>query len=402
MQSRIFAKKFYYAMPGKTRLDVTFDYDTTGELDTERLITKEPCFAHDVVQKDSKLQRKTVIINIEHCSEGMITAYMTLVQAGFLVLRVINSERLIPVISEAQLITDRIHLDEVLLQNLLQSYHLQENEYIVESIFPGMPIHLYDSMDDEFQTDYYFGERAFCHEQELRSGMLHVYIPNVPNTNYTFYSLVGNDGNIIRQPFRQLQYHHTLNIQKNLYHHMVSRGYLKAKKAEERDGLVIDIYAPVSANELKKLLDKHPNIEVLCLTNLRISGELPDLALPNLKALMITTETYLEHKISFHNIKKLLQSSNVLHTVKIQHAVSRPSEPGLYVQCGPNIKLLSLSADLLPYVRMSSNNSLLGLDIVSERNEARTHRPPDVSAINAVVQKSPKLQLLLDPLVFLH
>lgn len=380
MYSRLFAKKFYYQATTKTQIRTQFDYDTTGELDTERLFTDEPCFAHPIVQKETEFHRKTVIWNGGQACH--IPTIMDLVNCGFLV-RYVEEHGLVPLINENQ-IKDAQSVNIEALKVLLQRHQLKPHECIVLDVLSDRD-DLYD-LCDAFQISY------DNREPTTEAGRLHVYVEK----GFVAFSML-NEGELVNRvtDIKAPPELYAPSLHKSLFQFMTKNWLINISNIRDYPSVKACRYLTqtIDAHEFKRSMDLHPNLEMLELADVRrISGKLPDLSLLKLKALSITTEKYVESSLLFNNIKQLLTAAPFLHTSRLVISSSRSSDS---LQIGSCVKLLTFSDNLLRMIQVPKKNALLGIEVSAGVYEAKPRRSfVSTDDLKSLVQRCPSLEVL--------
>ncbi len=390
MKLRLFSKKFYYQATVKARLTTQFDYDTTGELESERFLTHEPCFGHDIIQKSTQLQRKTVIWNGGYDADyGAGLLLMELVNNGFLV-RYTTNHALVPVMTVAAVEQSTVLTSEA-LQVLLKQYQLKSNEVIVLNVLISMADLIKEDLGDYLDIIY-------NNETPAQKNSVSLYRTA---GQYAAYTLRDQWGMLIHQvtdilTSSELQ---SASLRRMLYDFMVKKGHIERPScgtSGAENEFVLEMYGTtITAACFENILRKKPQLEVLILRNVKIVGELPELSLLKLRFLSIMTERqHCELKTSFHNVNKLISAARFLHTCQLNNAMSPSLNNDERITLSPHVRLFSLSVDLLPVIQVPKKNALLGLNVTPFIYESFTQHSVDPYYLEFMVHGCPLLEVL--------
>ena len=402
MKFRILAKKYYSKTTAKTRLETRFDYDTSGELAAEMLLLQQPCFEHVTVKDEIVFQRKIIIYT--GTQEYYWTDFEKFLEYGFLVY-FINNQKLVPLINtESSFLKKSEKISTEDLQILLKNHKFKADEVIILDHLGGSD----DLYKDDFLDDYIIHHDAFFAN---RKDCVYVY---VTETNKVGYSMLSPFGAQIKQ-ITDLNadnypglWHSDLS--NDLYAIMLKNGHIEdfVDIDQSHQALILTLNnCCESGHSIQTRLNLFPELEVLQLKYFSINGEVPGLALPKLQSLSII-DSYTpnsselkwgaKREFSLSNLQKIISAAPNLHTLVLENVI----EPHLFAEeslqlGGSNLKLLTISVGMLPFVRMSQNNALVALEITpynGSEDHLSEYRRIDPDDLERIVRQCPALEFL--------
>lgn len=383
MKLRLLLKKYYYLRSSHTRINVKYDYDTSGELDSLKALTYAPCFAHANITTETQFERKIVIWNggepRYYCRED---ALQYIIDYGFLVYCPLDDHTLVLLTGSNHLASKAVVVSELILNQLIAINQLHNvlvlNEDDIQRFWdiyhPPLPPLIWDK-DSSLDNPAYL--RVV--DNKLAYSM-----------NNRFGELIEHTTDI-ECPSDQSK----INIE-NLYQYMAKQGHIEEYRNDvaEREELEIREHSETfDAVEFKKKLDNHPYLEVIYLENVLIKGDLPDLSLPHLRSLIIILPCYGKSLLSRKNIQKILSAAPKLHTCRLDNAVEL-RDKGAPIVLGKNVKLLIISDDLLGQIRLPLQNSIIGLAVTPTRSWTPKTGLLSPKPLEYLVEQLPKLRFL--------
>lgn len=391
MKLKLLANKYYYPKSSHTRINVKYDYDTSGELDPLKALTEAPCFAQANITTETEFEKRVVIWNGGGNTCLYIgAALITMVEYGFLVYCPVDNDTLVPLMDQ-KFVDKSVAVSEDVLKGLITTYHLQNVVVVNESSMPAFES-IYHSVPD-LSWDK--------HSLPLSPDDSKVYLRTVDNK--LAYAMNNHLGEFID---------HITDIESNepigLYKYMAEQGHTEEyRDSNDLNQAISELRIKVSfgaiaaenkhngnidAEKFKKLLDNHPNLEVIHMYDSVIKGDLPDLSLPHLRSLIIDTTSFFLSRLSGKNIKKIIAAAPKLHTCLIHNAVDHWKGAPLIL--GKHLKLLSISYDLLAQVRLPLQNSLIGLEVTPPQSGTSVTGLLSPKPLESLVASLPKLQFL--------